>query len=63
MARRTRPTAAAESFVADIEFFAITEFVNFAGQLLRVPVPEPSSMVLTAIGLLGLAAWGCRRRR
>ncbi len=27
------------------------------------PVPEPSSAVLAAIGLLGLAAWGWRRKR
>ena len=27
------------------------------------PVPEPSTFVLAACGIIGLAAWGCRRRR
>ncbi len=27
------------------------------------PVPEPSTMILAAFGLVGLAAWGWRRRR
>ena len=31
-------------------------------QLNGVAVPEPSSLVLCAIGFIGLAAWGVRRR-
>jgi hypothetical protein len=36
-------------------------FNGTAGQI--TIVPEPSSMVLAAIGLTGLAAWGWRRKR
>jgi hypothetical protein len=31
--------------------------------LLTVPAPEPSSFILAAFGLAGLAAWGWRRRK
>ena len=31
--------------------------------VLANPIPEPSTVVLAALGLLGLLAWGRRRRR
>jgi len=30
---------------------------------LLTPIPEPSSLVIAALGLIGLAAWGWRRKR
>ena len=33
------------------------------GQVNLINVPEPSSVILAALGLVGLAAWGWRRRR
>jgi len=35
---------------------------NNIGTVFLLAVPEPSSIVLAAVGLIGLAAWGWRRR-
>ena len=40
--------------------FVYEYFDGTAGQI--TIVPEPSSVVLAAIGLVGLAAWGWRRK-
>jgi hypothetical protein len=39
----------------------VASYLGPAGQI--TIVPEPSSVVLAAIGLIGLAAWGWRRKR
>ena len=34
-----------------------------SGSIIAVPIPEPSTVILAAIGLVGLAAYGWRRRK
>jgi hypothetical protein len=31
--------------------------------VLTVPVPEPGTLIFSALGFIGLAAWGWRRKR
>jgi len=38
-------------------------YESVANTPIQVPVPEPSSLGLLALGAAGLAAWRCRRRR
>ncbi len=45
------------------QIVAVGELANGTVQALLVTVPEPSSVILAALGLVGLAAWGWRRKR
>ncbi len=50
----------------DNEFFDITippDTVLSQVVVDTISVPEPSSAILAALGLIGLAAWGWRRRK
>jgi autotransporter-associated beta strand protein len=44
-------------------FGTVWAIVNHNSQFAVVAVPEPSSLVLTGMGLAGLLAWGGKRRR
>ncbi|MBI3839046.1 MAG: PEP-CTERM sorting domain-containing protein [Planctomycetia bacterium] len=55
-------------FVGSIASLAALEYIGTFGgayvdALSLASIPEPSSIVLAALGLLGLAAWGWRRRK
>jgi len=43
--------------------FASDEHATFLSPTLSIAIPEPSALLLAAMGLLGLLAWGRRRRR
>jgi hypothetical protein len=60
----TIPVHSTYSMVITNNFDGITQYLNVSGQLVLTPVvPEPSSFVLAALGLIGLAVWGWRRKR
>jgi len=59
----TLPVHSVYSFLVTNEHTGVTRSAYITGQLVLVPVPEPSSVSLAAIGLIGLAAWGWRRRK
>ena len=59
----TIPIHSAFTFDITSDFGGIQRTLSFTGQLVARPVvPEPSSFVLAALGLVVLAAWGRRRK-
>lgn len=59
----TLPVHSVYSFLVTNEHTGVTRSAYITGQLVLVPVPEPSSVVLAALGLIGLAVWGWRSRK
>ena len=59
----TIPIHSTFTFVQTPEFGGIQRTISLTGQLVARPVvPEPSSFVLAALGLIGLAVWRRRMR-
>jgi hypothetical protein len=60
----TLPVHSEWSFVVTNEFGGISQFVQVQGQLVLIPFPEPGSMTLFGLGVLGLLgyAWSARKR-
>jgi hypothetical protein len=47
-----------------ISFSGLTIFDRYSGQIVATsPVPEPSSLALTAIGIAAVAVWGRQKKR
>lgn len=59
-----RTTESSSLWVESVSIASVSDSYHFYGisDLLTVPVPEPSSILLATFGLAGLVAWGWRRR-
>lgn len=62
----TLPVHSSYSFVVTNDFGGISQFVDIEGQLVLVPVvPEPATMTMAGLGIVGLLsyAWRARKRK
>ena len=59
----TLPVHSSFSFVVTNDFGGISQFVDIEGQLVFTVVPEPTTMTMAGLGIVGLLSYALRARR
>jgi len=59
----TLPVHSSYSFVVTTDFGGISQFVDIEGQLVLQVVPEPTTMTMAGLGIVGLLSYALRARK
>jgi hypothetical protein len=59
----TLPVHSSFSFVVTTDFGGISQFVDIEGQLVLQVVPEPATMTMAGLGIVGLLSYALRARK